>query len=96
MALKKLPERLCVGCKEFKTKKELIRIVKSPEGEISLDYTGKKPGRGAYICPHNDCLKKAIKTKGLERSLKAKINEELLVRLFQEIPLNDNKAEQEK
>lgn len=95
MAIRKLPQRLCVGCKEFKTKKELVRIVKSPEGQISLDYTGKKPGRGAYICPNNDCLKKAIKTKGLERSLKAKIDEDFLVQLFQEIPLSNEKAEQQ-
>ena len=75
MAVKSLPQRLCVGCREFINKKQLIRIVKSPEGEISLDPSGKKPGRGAYICPNHECFKKAIKNKSLEKSLKTKINE---------------------
>ena len=56
---RKIPMRQCVGCREMKPKKELIRVVKSPEGEVSLDFKGKKPGRGAYVCPDPECLKKA-------------------------------------
>ena len=66
--VKKIPQRQCVGCREMKPKKELIRVVKSPEGEISLDFKGKKPGRGAYVCPDEACLKKARKSKALERT----------------------------
>ena len=61
--------RMCVGCREMKEKKELIRVVRSPEGEVSLDPVGKKPGRGAYVCWSADCLKRAIKQKQLERQL---------------------------
>lgn len=67
MKTKKLPMRQCLGCKEMKLKKELIRVVRSPEGEISLDETGKKSGRGAYICPSADCLRKAIKMKAFDK-----------------------------
>lgn len=67
MQQKKVPMRKCIGCNESKTKKELVRIVRSPEGDISLDLTGKKSGRGAYICPDAECLKKARKAKRLER-----------------------------
>ena len=65
--VKKLPQRQCVGCRERKEKRELIRGVRSPEGGISLDFKGKKPGRGAYLCPDPDCLTKAKKKKALER-----------------------------
>ena len=65
---KKIPMRQCVGCREMKPKKELIRVVKSPEGEISLDFRGKAPGRGAYLCPDAACLKRAIKSRALERA----------------------------
>ena len=61
--------RMCVGCREMKEKKELIRVVRSPEGEVSLDPVGKKPGRGAYVCRNADCLKRAIRQKQLERQL---------------------------
>ena len=71
MAEKKIPMRKCLGCNEMKPKKELIRAVKSPEGEISLDLTGKKSGRGAYICPDKSCFQKARKAKRLERALEA-------------------------
>jgi len=64
---KKVPMRKCIGCNESKTKKELVRFVRSPEGDISLDLVGKKSGRGAYICPDTECLKKARKAKRLER-----------------------------
>lgn len=67
MQQKKVPMRKCIGCNESKTKKELVRIVRSPEGDISLDLIGKKSGRGAYICPDAECLKKARKAKRLER-----------------------------
>ncbi len=69
MKQKKIPMRMCVGCREMKEKKELIRVVRSPEGEVSLDPVGKKPGRGAYVCRSADCLKRAIKQKQLERQL---------------------------
>ena len=71
MANKKIPMRMCVGCAEMKLKNELIRVIKTPENEIVLDATGRKNGRGAYICSNMECLKKARKSKGLERSLKA-------------------------
>ena len=66
--VKKIPQRQCVGCREMKDKKALIRVVKSPENEISLDFVGKKPGRGAYVCRDVECLKKARKTRALERA----------------------------
>ena len=73
MQQKKVPMRKCIGCNESKTKKELVRIVRSPEGDISLDLTGKKSGRGAYICPDAECLKKARKAKRLERILETSV-----------------------
>ncbi|MDY6268686.1 MAG: YlxR family protein [Selenomonadaceae bacterium] len=72
--VKKIPERLCVGCQERHPKKELIRIVRSPEGEFSVDLTGKKSGRGAYICPKAECLEKARKGHRLERSFECAID----------------------
>lgn len=65
---KKIPLRQCVGCREHKPKKELIRVVRSPEGEVSLDFKGKLPGRGAYVCPLDTCLAKARKSRALERA----------------------------
>ncbi len=73
---KKIPMRMCVGCREMKPKKELIRVVRSPDGIVSLDPTGKKPGRGAYVCRAGDCLSRAIRQKQLERQLEAKLSEE--------------------
>ena len=67
MQQKKVPMRKCIGCNESKTKKELVRFVRSPEGDISLDLVGKKSGRGAYICPDTECLKKARKSRRLEK-----------------------------
>ena len=75
--MKKIPLRMCTGCGEMKAKKELVRVVRSKEGEISLDLTGKKSGRGAYVCPSLECLKKARKTRRIERSLDVKIPDEL-------------------
>ena len=68
MQQKKIPMRQCVGCREMNPKKELIRVVKSPEGDIALDFKGKAPGRGAYVCPQTQCLKRAMKSKALERA----------------------------
>ena len=78
---KKRPMRQCLGCREMKPKKELIRVVRSPEGEISLDFKGKASGRGAYVCPDPRCLKKAIKARALERSFSAQIPQEIYERL---------------
>ncbi len=75
MKQKKTPMRMCLGCGEMKPKKELIRAVKSPEGEISLDFTGKKAGRGAYICRSLECFEKARKGRRLEKSFSCKIDE---------------------
>lgn len=77
MAVKKIPTRQCVGCRELKPKGSLIRVIKDEHGEISLDLTGKKNGRGAYLCKDISCFKKARKTKGLERSLKQVISDEI-------------------
>ena len=71
------PMRKCVGCGERKTKKELIRVVRTPEGSITLDATGRLNGRGAYICPSQDCLAKAVRNRGLERSLDVRIPEDI-------------------
>ena len=78
---KKIPMRQCLGCREMKPKKELIRVVRSPEGEISLDFKGKASGRGAYVCPDPKCLKKAIKARALERAFSARIPPEIYERL---------------
>ena len=82
---KKTPMRQCLGCREMKAKKELIRVVRSPEGAISLDFRGKAPGRGAYICRSEDCLKKAVKSKALERALTVQIPAEVYERLTEEM-----------
>jgi len=74
---KKIPMRQCLGCRENRPKKEMIRVVRSPEGEISLDFRGKANGRGAYICPDPACLKKAIRAKALERAFDTAIPEEI-------------------
>ena len=84
MANKKIPMRQCVGCGEMKAKKELIRVIKTEE-EVLLDTTGRKNGRGAYICANPECLKKARKSKGLERSLKASIPDEVYENLAKEM-----------
>ena len=74
---KKIPMRQCLGCREMKPKGELIRVVRSPEGEISLDFKGKKPGRGAYVCPNQQCLARAKKARSLERAFSAPIGPEV-------------------
>lgn len=78
---KKKPMRQCLGCREMKPKRELIRAVRSPEGEISLDFKGKLPGRGAYLCPDPECLKKAVKAKALERAFSSQIPDEIYEQL---------------
>lgn len=83
MKQRKVPLRKCTGCQEMKNKKELVRIVRNDANEYALDFTGKKPGRGAYICPVMECLEKAQKSKGLERSFKAAVPKEVY-RLLQE------------
>lgn len=85
MGNKKIPQRQCVGCAQMKNKTELIRIIKTPEGEVILDSTGKKNGRGAYICANTECLEKARKTKGIERSLKVVIPDEVYENLDREM-----------
>ncbi len=85
MKPKKIPMRMCNGCMEMKPKKELIRIVKNAEGEVSVDLTGKKSGRGAYICKSIECLEKAFKAKRLSRNLDVAIDEEIYNRLREEI-----------
>ena len=82
---KKMPVRRCVGCQEMKNKKEMIRVIRTPEGEFELDATGKKNGRGAYLCPSRECLEKAVKSKGLERSFKQAIPPEVYSRLEKEM-----------
>ncbi|MBR5316545.1 MAG: YlxR family protein [Lachnospiraceae bacterium] len=81
---KKVPMRQCVGCGEMKSKKEMMRILKTAEGDIVLDVTGKKNGRGAYLCKSDECLKKARKTKGIERSFKMSIPAEVYDNLEKE------------
>ncbi|MBE7721126.1 MAG: YlxR family protein [Lacrimispora celerecrescens] len=85
MSTKKIPLRQCIGCGEMKNKKEMIRILKTSEDEILLDATGRKNGRGAYICPSLECFKKAVKSKGLERSFKMTIPREVYEALEKEM-----------
>ena len=82
---KKIPMRQCLGCREAKPKKELIRVVRSPEGEISLDFKGKASGRGAYICHDPQCLKKAIRSKALERAFSTQIPPEIYDKLNEQM-----------
>ena len=87
MINKKIHLRKCVGCNEMKEKQELIRVIKTPEGEIVLDTTGKRNGRGAYICMNPECLKLAQKNKGLERSLKQSVPETMFENLYKEMDI---------
>ena len=86
---KKIPMRQCLGCREMKPKKELIRVVRSPEGVISLDFRGKANGRGAYVCPNPACLKKAIRAKALERAFETAIPEEIYALLTAQMEAGD-------
>ena len=85
---KKIPQRQCMGCRERKNKRDLIRVVRSADGTVMLDFSGKAAGRGAYLCPDPECLKKAIKSKSLERSLEVPIPEEVYGRLEKEMAQN--------
>ncbi len=85
MIKKKIPMRQCTGCGEMKTKKELIRVIKTPENEIVIDFSGKKNGRGAYLCDSLDCLKKARKSRAIERSLKTTIPDDIYDQLEKEL-----------
>ena len=85
MKVKKIPLRMCTGCMEMNPKKELIRIVKTPEGEICVDLTGKKSGRGAYVCRNIECFEKAYKAKRLSRNLLTQISDEIYDKLREEI-----------
>ncbi len=82
---RKIPMRQCTGCREMKPKKELIRVVRSPEGEISIDFKGKKSGRGAYVCPDPACLRRAIKSRAFERAFDVKIPDEIYDNLSKEM-----------
>ena len=82
---KKIPQRQCMGCRERKNKRDMIRVVRQPDGTVSLDFSGKLNGRGAYICPDPECLKKARKAKSLDRSLEVTIPEEVYDRLDREM-----------
>ena len=86
---KKIPQRQCMGCRERKAKREMIRVVRGTDGTVSLDFGGKMNGRGAYICPDMECLKKAIRSKALDRSLEVTIPEEVYDRLQKEMEAKD-------
>lgn len=93
MKVKKVPMRTCVGCGEQKTKRELIRVVKNNEDQVFVDFKGKANGRGAYICPSLECLKKAQKRDALSRSLMIKIDQEIYERLAEELAAGDQDEE---
>ena len=83
--VRKMPQRMCVGCREMKNKKELIRIVRTPAGDIEIDPTGKKSGRGAYICPDQTCFDKAMQAKRLQKSLEREIPVEIIDKIRQKL-----------
>ena len=87
---KKIPQRQCMGCRERKAKRELIRIVRGTDGEVRVDFGGKMNGRGAYICPDSECLKRVQKSKALERSLEIPIPDEVFERLAKEMEAGKN------
>ena len=82
---KKIPQRQCMGCRERKEKRAMIRVVRCTDGSVNLDFSGKMNGRGAYVCPNPDCLKKALRSKALDRSLEVTIPEEVILRLEKEM-----------
>ena len=82
---KKIPQRQCMGCRERKPKRDMIRVVRCTDGNVSLDFGGKMNGRGAYICPDMECLKKALRSKALDRSLEVTIPEQVIDRLQKEM-----------
>ncbi len=88
MKIRKIPMRMCVGCREMKEKRSLMRVVKSPEGAISFDRVGKAPGRGAYVCKSKECFERAVKQRQLERALETRIEEAVFTQLMEEIDAN--------
>ena len=88
MKTRKIPMRQCVGCREMKEKRSLMRVVKSPEGAISFDRVGKAPGRGAYVCKSKECFERAVKQRQLERALETRIDEAVFTQLMEEIDAN--------
>lgn len=86
---RKVPMRMCVGCREMKPKRELLRIVKSPEGAIAFDRIGKAPGRGAYVCPSKECLTRAVKQRQLERALEMPVGEAVYAQLMEQVEAHD-------
>ena len=87
---KKIPQRQCMGCRERKAKREMIRVVRGTDGSVSLDFGGKMNGRGAYICPNGECLKKAQRSKALDRALEVTIPDEVYERLSKEIEVENH------
>lgn len=90
MAVRKIPMRKCAGCEEMKEKKQLLRVVHTPEGEFMLDFTGKKSGRGVYVCRSKSCLEAAQKKRGLERSLKCAVPNEIYLDLLKQLEDGEN------
>ena len=90
---KKIPLRQCLGCREMKPKKELIRVVRSPEGDVSLDFKGKLPGRGAYVCPSPECLARVRKSRALERAFSAQLPTEVYEALELQMKEGDKDAQ---
>lgn len=90
MKLKKIPMRMCLGCNEMKPKKEMIRVVKSADGNISLDFTGKKSGRGAYICKNTECFQSARKARRFEKSFSCKIDSKVYEEMENELTAKNN------
>ena len=88
MKTRKIPMRMCVGCREMKEKRSLMRVVKSPEGVISFDPVGKAPGRGAYVCKSKECFERAVKQRQLERALETRIDDAVFSQLMEEIDAN--------
>ena len=91
--VKKIPLRQCLGCREMKPKKELIRVVRSPEGDVSLDFKGKLPGRGAYVCPSPECLARVRKSRALERAFSAQLPTEVYEALELQMKEGDKDAQ---
>ena len=86
---KKIPMRQCLGCREMKPKKELLRVVRAPDGGVSFDFRGKAPGRGAYVCRSEECLKRAIRSRAIERAFEVKIPEEVYAQLTAQMEAGD-------
>ena len=91
-SVKKIPLRKCIGCGEMKNKKEMMRVIRTPENQVTLDVTGKKNGRGAYLCLSRDCLAKAMKNRGLERSLKIAVGQDVFESLERELDAIESKS----